>query len=73
MPYFYHASPCSWYPVSEKGVGFTNGLKLESLPANKIISDEVQSMLDWEAQFGRSVRQISERQVTTMAKTVTSP
>ena len=61
MPYFYHPSPCSWYSVSEKGIGFINGLKLESLPANKINSDEVQSMSDWVAQFGRSVREICER------------
>ena len=61
MPYFYHPSTCPWYSVSDKGIGFTNGLKLESLPANKINSDEVQSMSDWVAQFGRSVREICER------------
>ena len=58
----------SQHPVSEKGVEFTNALKLKPLPVNKINSDDFQGILDWSARFGRSVIQRSGKQGSTMVK-----
>ena len=73
MPYLYYTNFCSRYPVSEKGVEFTNALKLEPLTANKINSNDFQGILDWSARFGRSVIQRSGKQGSTMTKDGTPP
>ena len=57
----------------KKSIEFTNALKLEPLQTHKINTDDFQSMLDWVAQFGRSVRQRSGRQEKTMTKSRALP
>ena len=70
---FYYTGSKKWYPLPESAISFDKLPIMHPLPPGKMTVDEQDDMRTWAKEFGRGVRQRTNRQETTMAKSGTLP
>ena len=70
---FYYTSRKSWYPLPDGSIDFEDMPVLQMVKPKEMSSLNIDIMRDWANVFGRSVRQRTNRQATTMAAPGTLP